>query len=380
MEKVWHLTIEEKRKFERTSLLPIQESDDDWDIVIREAEEEGRNLDEELSAELQEIREELLTFLPQRFHPYIYNRTINTPLLAKDVRNDYIEWMHGQQRIFEMILEQAGQGREEVMPILTKNAQEIFQDSLHDGVIANIERSGNDVAIMLNMESGFTPKAMIVLRFINVWNEEGSPEIGSWYIYDELRKVNGRVALRVIFDCPEIQWTIECETIEAAYYFRPASYFEREEGIGLQDYIESLNSSYRYAFISDSILPWDLKMPSEKADGLYIEEVKVAETAAECIERIYCDTYEDPYAVFSIPLPVEELEEAALGDDVERRVRAFNTLYDTPSSNKEIINRIFHKIIIHEENEMMVSIMVNHFKKIGILDEKNTKKFQNILD
>lgn len=377
---MWHLTIEEKRKFERTSLLPIQESDDDWDIVIREAEEEGRNLDEELSAELQEIREELLTFLPQRFHPYIYNRTINTPLLAKDVRNDYIEWMHGQQRIFEMILEQAGQGREEVMPILTKNAQEIFQDSLHDGVIANIERSGNDVAIMLNMESGFTPKAMIVLRFINVWNEEGSPEIGSWYIYDELRKVNGRVALRVIFDCPEIQWTIECETIEAAYYFRPASYFEREEGIGLQDYIESLNSSYRYAFISDSILPWDLKMPSEKADGLYIEEVKVAETAAECIERIYCDTYEDPYAVFSIPLPVEELEEAALGDDVERRVRAFNTLYDTPSSNKEIINRIFHKIIIHEENEMMVSIMVNHFKKIGILDEKNTKKFQNIWD
>ncbi|WP_413362636.1 DUF4085 family protein [Lysinibacillus sp. 3P01SB] len=380
MEKVWHLTIEEKRKFERTSLLPIQESDDNWDIVIREAEEEGRNLDEELSAELQEIREELLTFLPQRFHPYIHNRTINTPLLAKDVRNDYIEWMHGQQRIFEMILEQAGQGREEVMPILTKNAQEIFQDSLHDGVIANIERSGNDVAIMLNMESGFTPKAMIVLRFINVWNEEGSPEIGSWYIYDELRKVNGRVALRVIFDCPEMQWTIECETIEAAYYFRPASYFEREEGIGLQDYIESLNSSYRYAFISDSILPWDLKMPAEKADGLYIEEVKVAETAAECIERIYCDTYEDPYAVFSIPLPVEELEEAALGDDVERRVRAFNTLYDNPSPNKEIINRIFHKIIIHEENEMMVSIMVNHFKKIGILDEKNTKKFQNILD
>lgn len=124
---MWHLTIEEKRKFERTSLLPIQESDDDWDIVIREAEEEGRNLDEELSAELQEIREELLNFLPQRFHPYIYNRTINTPLLAKDVRNDYIEWMHGQQRIFEMILEQAGQGREEVMPILTKMHKRFFR-------------------------------------------------------------------------------------------------------------------------------------------------------------------------------------------------------------------------------------------------------------
>lgn len=37
---MWHLTLEEKKKLERASLLPIQESDDDWEIAIREAQEE----------------------------------------------------------------------------------------------------------------------------------------------------------------------------------------------------------------------------------------------------------------------------------------------------------------------------------------------------
>lgn len=296
------------------------------------------------------------------------------------MRDDYIGWIREHERQFETMLERAAEGREAVMPLLSPTAQEVFQDSLHDGTIINIQRSGNDLTVMLDMEGGFTPKAIIVLKFVNILKEEGTPEIGSWYIYDEFRKRGGKVALRVIFDCPETQWTIECETIEADYYFRPASYFERGEGMDLRDYVDTLNPSYRYFFISDTIVPWDLKMPTTKADGLYIEGVKVAETAAACIKHIYCGTYEDPYAIFSVALPAEELEEAALGDDLERRVRAFNTLYDDPVPNKEIINRIFGEIEIQDENEMMILVMVNHFKELGLLDAANIEKFREVLE
>lgn len=380
MKQVWHLTVEEKKKFERASLLPIQESNDDWEIAIQEAQEEGRDLAAELSEELEEVHEELLAVIPERFHTYVHDGTLNTPFLAKEVRDDYIGWIQEHERQFETMLERAAKGREAVMPFLSPTAQKVFQDSLHDGKIINIERSGNDLAVMLDMEGGFTPKAIIVLKFVNILHEEGKPEIGSWYIYDELRKRDGKVAVRVIFDCPETQWTIECETIEADYYFRPASYFERGEEVELRVYVNTLNPSYRYFFISDTIVPWDLKMPTTKADGLYIEGGKVADTVAGCIEHIYCDTYEDPYAIFSIPIPAEELEEAALGDDLERRVRAFNTLYDNPVPNKDIINRIFRKIEFEEGNDMMISIMVNHFRELEVLDEANIQKFKDLLN
>ena len=375
---MWHLTLEKKRQFERASVLPIHESDDDWAIVIREAQEEGRNLDEELRQELEEVRDELVAVIPGRFHPYVHDYTLNTPALAKEVRDDYLDWMKKQAGLFENVLDKAREGREEAVPLLPQHAQEVFRDSLHDGVVTNTERTGNDLALMFGMEGGFTSKAIIVLKFVNIVSEEGSVEIGSYYVYDELRRADKGVALRVIFDCPEMQWTVECETIEAAYYFRPVAYLERDEDMDLQEYVESLNPAYRHVFITDAIVPWNLEIPQRKDDGFYVGGIKVAETREECIERIFCDTYEDPYAVFSIPLPQEELEEAALGSDLELQVRAFNTLYADPMANKEVINRIFRKITVHEENEMVISVMVGHFGELGLLDEEIMAKFDEL--
>ncbi|MGM9950629.1 MAG: DUF4085 family protein [Lysinibacillus sp.] len=374
------MTLEKKKQFERVSLLPIQESDEEWDIVIREAQEEGRDLAKELRQELEEIREELIAVIPERFHPYVQDDTLNTPTLPKQVRDDYVGWMKEQHRLFENTLEKAGESREEALPLLSEHAQEVFQDSLHDGVVTNVERIGNDLAVMLDMKGGFTSKAIILLKFVNVSSEEGFLESGSYYIYDELRRTDKGVALRVIFDCPEMQWTVECETIEAAYYFRPATYFERDEEMGLHEYVESLNSAYRHVFINDAIVPWNLETPQRKDDGFYVGGIKVAETTEECIEHIYCETYEDPYAIFSIPLPQEELEEAALGDNLEMQVRAFNTLYAEPETNKEIINRIFRNITVHEGNEMIVSVMVSHFEELGLLDEDIVNRFRDAFE
>lgn len=375
---MWHLTLEKKRQFERISVLPIHESDDDWAIVIREAQEEGRNMDEELRQELEEVRDELIAVIPERFHSYVHDYTLNTPALAKQVRDDYMGWMKKQARLFENVLKKAWESRKEALPLLPQHAQDVFEDSLHDGVVTSVERIGSDLAIMFDMKGGFTSKAIIILKFVNISSEEGCVETGSYYVYDELRRVDKGIALRVIFDSPEMQWTVECETIEAAYYFRPVTYLEREGDMELKEYVESLNPAYRHVFITDAIVPWNLEMPQKKEDGFYIGGIKVAETMEECIERIFCDTYEDPYAIFSIPLPQEELEEAALGGDMELQVRAFNTLYAEPMANKEVINRIFRKIIVNEENEMIISVMAGHFGELGLLDEDIMTRFDEL--
>ena len=96
---MWNLSKEAKNKFSRYNLLPISESDHDWEIVLREANEEGEDLNTRLNEELEEVKEKLLPILPSRFIPYLKNGTLNQPTLPKAVREDYLQWMREAKRI-----------------------------------------------------------------------------------------------------------------------------------------------------------------------------------------------------------------------------------------------------------------------------------------
>ena len=199
----------------------------------------------------------------------------------------------------------------------------------------------------------------------------------SYYIYDELQKTEDGFVLRVIWDCPELEWTIHCQTIEVAHYFHPLTYHDVTEQTDWQSFYEQLHPSYQQFFISDVVIPWDLTMPKERIDGVYIHNIKVANSPQECIALVYCDIYEDPYAIFSVPVLTEELEQAIVSDDLEWKTRAFHPLYANPLAHREVINRILQKIDIQEDNALMISIMVQHFMKLELLDEE-TKKRLNV--
>ena len=98
------------------------------------------------------------------------------------------------------------------------------------------------------------------------------------------------------------------------------------------------------------------------------------------IQFIYTDIYEDPYAHFNEPVPIEELEAAALNDDLELQVRAWNTLYANPKELAVIINHVLWKMEITEENEMMLSVYTSHFYKEEILTEAVIEKFRALID
>ncbi|MFF5995426.1 DUF4085 family protein [Lysinibacillus sp. KU-BSD001] len=372
---MWHLTLQKKKESEPAHILPIRETDDEWENDLQTAREEGMDLAAELQARLDEVRERLLQVLPEKFHPYIHNDTLNTPNLPKAVREEYLAWQVALEQTFREVLNHAYTMKQQAIPYLPQSAQEVFRDSLHDAVIVNIERVGNDVTIMLNTGGGFTPKAIVILQFINVIDEIGEIEVGSYYIYDELQKTARGFALRVIWECPEVEWTIACETIEAAFYFRPVAYFEQQEA-DFETFVDQLAPHMQYFFITDRVIPWDREKLEVSADGVYVRGIKVAESLVACKSLLYCDTYEDPYAIFSVPVPVEELEHAALSNDLEWQVRAFNTLYDNPMPHREVINHILQNIHIQENNEMMIYAAVTHFKARALLDETTTEKFK----
>ncbi len=87
---MWNLTTQAKEAFLKHNLLPIPETDSDWESTLREAKEEGEDLPARLKEELEDIKAELLTVLPSRFVPYLENGTLNQPSLPKSVREDYL--------------------------------------------------------------------------------------------------------------------------------------------------------------------------------------------------------------------------------------------------------------------------------------------------
>src|SRR6476620_4534601 len=151
---MWNISKEAKDKFRKYNLLPIHESDHDWEIALREA------------------KEELLHVLPSRFISYLENDTLNQPTLPKTIREDYLQWMREADREFEQVLDAAFERTKQAVPFLATAVQDIFAESLHDSTIERIEREDDTLHLYVNTDGGFSSKSLIHFIFKGVIAEE----------------------------------------------------------------------------------------------------------------------------------------------------------------------------------------------------------------
>lgn len=398
---MWNISKEVKEKFVKCHLLPIHESDEDWEHSLREANEENDNLFARLEEDLIEVKEELLQVLPIRFIPYVENGSLNQPSLPKSVREDYLQWIREASKEFEEVLDSAAQQTNQAAALLPDAVRDVFAESLHDSTIERIDRKDDSLHLYLNTDGGFTSKAHIHLVFQNILTEESETpvRVGHWVVYYELQKTNDGFAFRVLFDFPDAEWTITMKSLNAEYFYRPAAYpLLRDEGklkeASLADYIEKLNLDYRYWLITPDItcpihsFSETIVLENGKVDFANNEMVVTVDnqrfvyTLKEFnpLQFIYTDVYEDPYAQFSIPVPSDEIETAVCSNDLELQVRAWNTLYANPIELADMINSVLSKITITEENEMMISVIVGHFYKSGILSEAVIERHRALID
>ncbi|MGD6845441.1 DUF4085 domain-containing protein [Bacillus infantis] len=398
---MWNLATEAKEEFLKHNLLPIPETDSDWDYALREAKEEGEDIHSRLEDELKNIKAELLTVLPSRFVPYVENGTLNQPALPKSVREDYLQWMRNSDREFEQVLDAANEQTKQAVALLSPAVQEVFADSLHDAIIERIERENDHLHLYINTESGFSTKPYIHFTFHNIIEEEsaGQLQTGQWLIYYELQKTAAGFAFRVLFECPDVQWTIHMKDLTVRYFYRPVLYTRLKDEGKLEDmpigeYIAQLEQNQRYWLAAPDVISEvsSLEEPVLLADGkLEIDQKNtVVKTASRQftypleeynpISFIYTDIDEDPYAHLKEPVPPEELEAAIFSGIPEQQVRAWNTMYTSPEENAETINLIMEKLEFTEENEMMLFVYANHFYKAGVLSEANISKYRELIE
>ncbi|NDI33204.1 DUF4085 family protein [Chengkuizengella sediminis] len=398
---MWNLSKKVKDRFLKSNLLPIQECDQDWEIALEEAKKEGENLTERLKAELEEVKDELLHVLPSRFIPYIENSTLNQPTLPKQVREDYLQWIRERHKEFEQILDAAYEQTKWGVTYLPTTVQEVFAESLHDSTIQRIERQNNTLHLYINTEGGFSSKSFVHFIFRNIISEETDEpiQVGQWLVYKELKKIDDGFSFRVLFECPDAEWTITMKEMDAQYYYRPIFYVtlrdeNKIEETSFAEYVAQLNPAYHYWLITPDVKCYiksfsrDIILGNGKIE--FIQNKMVVTVGNQCftyelnkynpIEFIYTNVYEDPYAYFSKPVPTEQLEEAALSNEIKLKVRAWNTMHANPEELADIINHVLGKMKITEENEMMVSVFANHFYKAGILSKAVIEKYRTVID
>ncbi|MCL1694945.1 DUF4085 family protein [Lysinibacillus sp. BPa_S21] len=390
---MWHLTLQEKRAYENAMKLFIYESDEEWAQYRAYAKENDIDLYKEKKQELDELHDHLMSFLPPRFHTYVLDGRLNTPDVPNHVRVDFLGWRDEQVQLFEHILEAAFTEKQKTLAYMEPKEREVFEESLHDATIVSIHRTATQVELTFDMTGGFTAKSIISLKFNNIISEIGQIEPEQFYIYDELRKTANGMSLRVIFDCPEVEWTIEAEELDADFYYRPKTYSDFAENGNFSAYVQTLQLENGLTFITPQLkkrvigiqqhapfLMLENSYLYENDQGVFVDTIRVADKLDDCIHFLHTDTYEDPYAHFSEPVPIQDLEEAALGTDVELKVRAWNTMYANPVQLAEKINDILMQMNPAQEDEMMQRVFIRHFNNEGILTTKLQTKFKDLLE
>ncbi|MEY9975431.1 DUF4085 family protein [Lysinibacillus sp. RC79] len=390
---MWHLTLREKTAYESAMKLLIYDSDEEWTQSLAYAKENDIDIYKEKKQELAELRDSLINYLPLRFHTYVLDGTLNTPDVPKHVWEDFSRWRNEQEQLFENILDAAYEEKQRTLAYMKPKEREVFEQSLHDANIVSIRRTATQVELTLDMAGGFTAKSIISLTFNNIISELGHVVPKQFYIYDELRKTANGFSLRVIFDCPEVEWTIEAEELDAEFYYRPKTYSDFAESGNFSGYVQTLQLENGFIFITPQLkkrviglqqhAPFLMLENShlyENEHGVFVDTIRVADKLEDCIHFLHTDTYEDPFAHFSEPVAIQDLEEAALGTDLELKVRAWNTMYANPVQLAEKINHILMKMNPTQEDDMMQSVLIRHFHKEGILMTELQAKFKDLLE
>ena len=134
--------------------------------------------------------------------------------------------MREANKEFEQVLDAAFERTKQAIPFLSTAVQDVFAESLHDSIIERIEREGDTLHLYVNTDGGFSSKSLIhfIFKGINSEVTDVPVQVGQWLIYDELQKTADGFAFRVLFECPESQWTISMKELDAQYYYRPKEY------------------------------------------------------------------------------------------------------------------------------------------------------------
>lgn len=423
--KAWYENMQDAH------VLVLPESDEEWADFIRSFEEEGEDVQTYLRHELEQMKGRLLHVLPEEFHPFIEDGSINQPSLAKEVKVRLLAWIKGKQQEYEAVSEQAHVHFESIRNQLPEGFVNL--QGLHDASILHVVRKEDAIRITLDGTGSFTNANRIVLTFQRVKEEQSELPLqeGQYWLYEEVDVHEVGAVFRVLVDGPMTQWAVVAEDVIIEYYYKATSVaiWQDEETIfgATAKEVEQTETSVGVSFpgkykellmeqnggylthnlivtaqavvdvgrlfsseelIDEGELLWiSQNVALDYSGGLeptviYKEIGQIAENVEQFLEACLSTEYVDEMEIFSVPLSDEELEPAVLGDNLELMVRAWNTMYEQPEKHVPLIEKGLLFLLVQEDENLlnMGSTFAFLFEEKGIFTEvfkERLESFEN---
>lgn len=397
-------TKEWYEKMQDAHILALPESDEEWADFIRSFEEEGEDVHAYLSGDLKQMKERLLNVLPEEFHSFIEDGSINQPYLSKDVSTELLAWLKGKQQEYEEVIEQARVHFDSIRHQLPEGFVKLQENGLHDASILHIARKDDAIRLTLDGAGSFNAAACIVLTFNKVEKEYSDLPLkeGQYWLYEEVDVHEVGAVFRVLLDSPMTQWAVVAQDVTIEHYYKADSlpvWQEEELMIGAsaeeiaeakerlqvtlpQEYVELLadqnggNLTHsliatvgavvdigrlfsiaelvrngEFVWISHNVA---LRFRGDSEPIVVYKNIgPIAENFNQFLERCVSTEYVDELAIFSVPLMDEELEPALLGEDLELMVRAWNTMYERPKDFVPLIEKGLLFLLAQEDENLL---------------------------
>ncbi|MBE1555641.1 DUF4085 family protein [Sporosarcina limicola] len=413
-------------------VLTLPESDEEWTDFIRSFEENGEDVHAYLQSELERNKGRLLTVLPEEFHSFIEDGSINQPYLPKEVRERLLMWSNEMEQNYKTVLEQARLYFESICDQVPENFVKLQEARLHDARILHIAHKDDAIRLTLDGSGSFNNAVCIVLTFKKVKKEHSDLplEAGQHWLYEEVDVHEVGAVFHVLVDCPMTQWMVAAEDVLIEYYYRANSLpvwrvgesitgASTEELSGVEERLQvALPLAYSellteqnggqlthsligtadavvdigWLFGSDQLVRdgefvWigqhvALKFSENSEPVVVYRNVgQIAENFEQFLGCCVSTDYIDEYAIFSVPLMDEELEPALLGEDLERMVRAWNTVYQRPEDYVSLIEKGILFLLAQEDENLlnMGSTNASIFEHKGILTELFKEKLKGYM-
>ncbi|MTD31278.1 DUF4085 family protein [Planomicrobium sp. YIM 101495] len=199
-----------------SGFLVLPDSEEEWEEEMEHYRKEGKDLRELNLRNLNDMRESLLHYLPEPFHPYIQDGTLVTEYPMPELRMLVNRWGRDYKERMEELDQRYMQHFESIKGKLPPNAVELVENGLHDAVVRSVERPSEDrLVLTLDCSGGFSYFTDVRFTFEGVTYSDIPTDFkGAWWLYDEIYGTEDGFELHTLFDSPMVETVIRARDVK----------------------------------------------------------------------------------------------------------------------------------------------------------------------
>ncbi|MGG3573974.1 DUF4085 family protein [Bacillus gobiensis] len=210
-----YFTIDWYKEMQVSGFLVFPETKEEWNESIEFYKAEGIAYKKNHKEDLESRKNDLLKFLPETFHPYIFDGTLGMDYPSPELRKMAEEWQSSYENRMEDLFKVYNNYYQSIKNKLPKNVVTLHDNSLHDAQVTSFHRPSKETFEMtMDCRGGFHYFTDVKLTFLGV-QELSEPDFleEAYWLYDEIHSTEKGFELNVLFDCPLKEFTIKAENV-----------------------------------------------------------------------------------------------------------------------------------------------------------------------